>query len=188
MEAAQILRALNPTDWLIGHSAAVADIAAFLADAIDGQGHAIHVPLAEAAALLHDIDKSFPADHELKPLPHGEGGAAWLRANGYDELAGSVANHPVTRLADDEHYFIWMADATVEERVVAYADKRATQDLVSLDARFDRWVKRHGDTDAMRVARERAKQLEQDICAAAGIDPSEVERLRWAATELRIQA
>lgn len=143
--------------------------------------------MVEASALLHDIDKSFPPGHELKPLPHGEGGAAWLRQNGYDELAGAVANHPVTRLADDEHYSLWIRDATVEERVVAYADKRAKQDLVSLDERFARWVKSHGDNAAMRLARQRADKLEQEICAAAGIAPNEIARARWAEAALGIE-
>lgn len=183
-EAAQILRALEPPEWLAVHSAAVAEVATFLATAIDARGHAIHVPLVEAAALLHDVDKALPADHPLKPLGHGDAGAAWLRERGYDELAGAVANHPVTRLADDEHYSLWVRDATVEERVVAYADKRATQDLVTLDERFDRWIERHGDTDAIRLARERAKALEKEICSAAGIDPDDVRRSPWASAAL----
>lgn len=183
-EAAQILRALAPPERLAVHSAAVAEVATSLASAIHARGHAIHVPLVEAAALLHDIDKALPADHPLKPLGHGEAGASWLREQGYDELAGAVANHPVTRLADDEHYSLWVRDATVEERVVSYADKRATQDLVTLDERFGRWIKRHGDTPEIRVARERAEALEREVCAAAGVDPDDVERTPWAAAAM----
>ena len=142
------------------------------------------MPLVEAGALLHDVDKALPDDHPLTALGHGEAGAAWLREQGHDELAGAVANHPVTRLADDEHYSLWIRDATVEERVVSYADKRATQDLVSLDERFSRWIERHGDTAEIRIARERAEALERDICAAAGVDPADVKRAPWAAAEL----
>lgn len=144
------------------------------------------MPLVEVAALLHDVDKALPADHALKSLGHGEAGAAWLREQGHDELATAVANHPVTRLADDEHYFLWIRDATVEERVVSYADKRATQDVVSLDERFSRWVERHTDTAEIRVARDRAQALEKDICAAAGINPDDVQRTPWAAVALGI--
>lgn len=139
------------------------------------------MPLAETAALLHDLDKALPADHPLKPLGHGEAGAAWLRERGHDELAGPVANHPVTRLADDAHYSLWIRDATVEERVVAYADKRAMQDLVSLDERFRYWTERHTDTPAIRVARQRADELEREVCSAAGVEPNEVQRTPWAA-------
>lgn len=183
-QAAQILRALDPPDWLVVHGAAVAEVATFLAAAIDARGHAISVPLVEAAALLHDLDKALPADHPLKPLGHGEAGAEWLREQGCDELAGAVANHPVTRLADDEHYSIWIRDATVEERVVAYADKRARKDLVSLDQRFESWIERHGDTASIRLARQRANALEKEVCAAAGIEPGGVQRTAWAEAEL----
>jgi putative nucleotidyltransferase with HDIG domain len=183
-EAAQILRAMDPPSWLAGHSAAVADVAAFLAAAIDSRGHAISVGLVEAAALLHDIDKAFPDDHPLKSLGHGYAGAAWAREQGHDELAGAIANHPVMRLADDEHYSTWIRDAIVEERVVAYADKRARQDLVSLDERFAYWVGRHGETPEIKKARERAEALEQDVCAAADISPADVQRLRWATAAL----
>lgn len=152
------------------------------------RGHAINVGLVEAAALLHDVDKALPAEHPLKQLRHGDAGAAWLRERGHEELAAAVADHPVTRLSDDEHYFAWSRGATVEERVVAYADKRAKQDVVSLDDRFRKWTQRHGNTPQMQVARERADALEADVCAAAGVSPSEVRRASWAAAALESAA
>jgi len=184
-EAAQILRSLDPPDWHLAHSAAVADVAAFLAAKIDEQGHTISIALVEAAALLHDVDKALPKTEPLKELGHSDAGAHWLSDNGYGELSGAVAAHPVTRLADNEHYATWARAATVEERVVAYADKRAMQDLCSMDDRFERWVERHGDTDLMRVARDRADVLEANVCAAAGVRPDDVERLRWAQDALQ---
>ena len=183
-EAARILLSLNSPDWLLEHSATVADIASFLGGRIEGQGHAINISLVEAAALLHDLDKALPEDNPVKLFGHGDAGAAWLRDNGYNELASAVAGHPVIRLTEDERYQFWIRDATVEERVVAYADKRSRQDLVSLEQRFSYWVERHGDTDLMDVARERAEQLEQEVCAAAGISPQAVERSPWAAAAL----
>ncbi len=187
-DAARLLLGLAPDDWLSEHSAAVADVASFLGRAIEARGHAINVPLIEAAALLHDVDKALPPTDPLKGLGHADAGAEWLRQNGYGELAGAVAGHPVTRLTEDEHYELWVRDATVEARVVAYADKRARQDLVSLDERFRHWIGRHGDSDEMRVARERAGKLETDICAAAGIEPEQVQRERWAEEALRSAA
>jgi HD domain len=184
-EAARILRGLAPPVWLATHSAAVADVAAFLGDAIRQQGHTIDVALVEAAALLHDLDKALPAEHEHKWLGHGAAGGAWARDNGYHEIAAAIANHPVMRLAHDAHYAVWSRGATVEERVVAYADKRAAQDLVSLDERFAEWVSRHGDSDALGSARARADELERDVCAAAGISPGAVRRAPWAAEALR---
>jgi putative nucleotidyltransferase with HDIG domain len=183
-EAARILVDLESPGWLLEHSATVADIASFLAGKINSRGHAINVPLVEAAALLHDLDKALPADDPHKGLGHADAGAAWLRDHGYNELASSVAGHPVMRLTEDERYQFWVREATVEERVVAYADKRSRQDVVSLDERFERWLARHGDSEAMGIARERAVLLEKDVCAAAGFAPGDVQRNAWAATAL----
>ena len=183
-EAAQVLRDLNSPDWLLEHSAAVADVASFLARRIDERGHAIDVTLVEAAALLHDVDKALPSNDPLRGLGHADAGAAWLRERGHDELARAVAGHPVMRLTEDERYEFWIRDALVEERVVAYADKRSRQDLVTLDDRFAYWLERHGDNEQMRVARERAEKLEAEVCSAAGIAPDQVERARWAEAEL----
>jgi hypothetical protein len=184
-EAARLLKQLDPPEWHLAHSAAVADVAAFLAAKILEQGHAIIVPLVESAALLHDIDKALPKYAPQKELGHADAGSQWLSDNGYGELSGAVAAHPVTRLAEDEHYTIWELDSTVEERVVAYADKRAMQDLVSMDERFGVWIEKHGDTDVMRTARARARVLEASVCAAAGLKPDEVARLRWAEDALK---
>jgi putative nucleotidyltransferase with HDIG domain len=183
-EAAQILLGLDPPEWLLEHSGAVADVAAFLADAIEKRGHVISAPLVEAAALLHDVGKALPKQHPLRGLGHSDAGAHWLSDQGFGELAGAVAAHPVTKLADDEHWATWSRMATVEERVVSYADKRAMDDLVPMDGRFAYWIRKHGDTDVMRTAFERAAVLEKDVCAAAGIEPDEVQRLRWAEAAL----
>ena len=50
-----------------------------------------------------------------------------------------MAGHPVTRLLDGDRYRRWAAFASREERIVAYADKRAGQRLESMDARFASW-------------------------------------------------
>jgi hypothetical protein len=151
--------------------------------------------LVEAAALLHDTDKVLPADDPARALRHGEGSAAWLTRAGHPELARAVANHPVTRLADAEAYRRWAAFATREERIVAYADKRASQRVETLDSRFARWRRRHPPTvvdgrasgwdEATYLAiRSRAGRLEADVCRAAGVTPDEVRRLRWAGAAL----
>src|SRR5205809_1046748 len=139
VEAASLLLSLDPPPWFVRHSRAVAEVAASLAARIEARGIPVDRALVEAAALLHDADKALPADDPAHALRHGDGSAAWLTRAGHPELARAVANHPVTRLADAEAYRRWAAFATREERIVAYADKRATQRLVSLDARFARW-------------------------------------------------
>jgi putative nucleotidyltransferase with HDIG domain len=157
----------------------VAEVAAFLADRIQRNGTAIDRQLIETAALLHDVgkvtdnDSGAAGDHALM-------GAQWLREQGYAELGPAVASHPATLLGDDARYAAWVEDARLEERVVAYADKRATQDVVSLDQRFDEWEAHHPEHLAsLRASRERARRLELEVCTVAGIEPRQVERLAW---------
>lgn len=179
-EAARILLELDPPDWLFAHSAAVAEIAAFLAERLRNNSHDLPPDLVEIAALLHDVDKT-PSLKELRrSLGHGWAGAAWLTGRGYDELAAAVANHPATRLTDEAAFTRWLADATWPEKVVAYADKRATLELVPMDERFATWETRHPErADQIARGRALADTLEQQVCAAAGITPADVERLAW---------
>lgn len=176
LEAVTLLDGLDPPDWLVAHSSAVAEIAAFLVSRIEARGIDVDRRIVESAALLHDMDKVLPADHPLKPLGHGDAGARWLAERGYEELSRPVANHPVTRLSDESRYPLWAAFASREERIVAYADKRAGQRLESLDRRFERWAQRYPD---VARARTRADRLEREVCSAAGIAADEVRRLSW---------
>ena len=196
VEAASLLLSLEPAPWLLRHSRAVAEIAAWLAARISARGIAVDRSLVEAAALLHDVDKALPPDHPARALPHGQGSAAWLTSAGTGELARAVTNHPVTRLADGDWFRAWATSAPQEERIVAYADKRAGQRLESMDDRFDSWRRRYpptagssrtGTWDAATydAVRARADRLQADVCRAAGVAPDAVQRLAWAGAALR---
>jgi HD domain-containing protein len=151
--------------------------------------------LVETAALLHDVDKLLPTDDQAKALPHGDGSADWLARQGHPELSRAVAGHPVTKLIDGEAFKRWAAFATREERVVAYADKRAGQRLESMDERFAEWSRRHPQrpgtdeptwsADVAREVRARAGRLEAELCRAADITPAEVGRASWTAKALQ---
>ena len=151
--------------------------------------------LVESAALLHDVDKALPPHDPLRALPHGEGSAAWLTAAGHPELVRAVAGHPVTRLRDGETFRRWAAFASREERIVAYADKRAGQQLESMDERFASWRRRYPpsapghdgawDDTTFVAVRRRAERLEADVCRAAGVAPDDVRRLRWTGVAFR---
>ena len=188
VEAASLLLSLDPPPWLVRHARAVAEVAAWLAARIEARGTPVDRRLVESAALLHDADKALPSDDPAKALPHGDGSAAWLTRAGHPELARAVAGHPVTRLLDGERYRRWAAFASREERIVAYADKRAGQRLESMDSRFASWRRRYPtgwtETD-LRAVRARAERLETDVCRAAGIEPTDVRRLAWTGAALR---
>jgi hypothetical protein len=161
-------------------------VAAFLAERIRARGGAIDRRLAETSALLHDLDKALPADHRLRELEHGRAGAAWLAEHGFGELSAPVADHPVTRLTEEPGYERWAAEASLEDRVVAYADKRALQRLVPMRRRFAEWRRRYPDyADRQQLGRQRAERLEHEVCDAAGVKPERVRRLRWVATAIR---
>jgi len=188
VEAASLLLSLDPPPWQLRHARAVGEVAGWLAARIAANGITVDRRLVETAALLHDVDKSLPKGDPAGALPHGEGSAAWLDRHGHPELRRAVAHHPVTRLADGEDYQRWAAFASREERIVAYADKRASQRLESMDARFAGWARRHPDKWSpaeRRNVRSRADRLEADVCRAAGIRPNEVRRLAWTGPALR---
>jgi putative nucleotidyltransferase with HDIG domain len=187
IEAARLVRSLEPPEWFLRHSRAVAEVAAFLAARAAQRGGRIDRRLAESAALLHDADKALPPDDPLRNLGHGHGSARWLEQRGFPELAVAVEHHPVTRLRDGVWFDSWLEASRAEDRIVAYADKRAQQRLVSLDERFRGWRRRHPvkwDDEAVREVRRRADRLERAVCEAAGIRPDEVRRLPWTAAAL----
>jgi len=198
-EAARLFRSLDPAPWSVNHACAVADVAGWLARAAGRNGHAVDSAAVEAAALLHDADKT-PGGRQ-PGIRHGEGSAAWLDANGFAELAPLVRDHPVTRLADDEEAGRLFA-APLEARIVAYADKRAGQRLGSMDDRFASWRRRYPagpadpapgtltgkrgwDQELGERVYQRALDLEREVCAAAGVEPGAVSRLRWGRRAMR---
>jgi hypothetical protein len=135
--------------------------------------------MVETAALLHDIDKALPREHPLRALGHGAAGAAWLSEAGHAELARTVTAHPVMRL-NGAGIEAWLLEAPIEERIVAYADKRATQRVVSLDQRFERWQRKHPEYAArLEHALQIARRLEAGICEIIGVRPNQIERLCW---------
>ena len=187
VDAAALLVSLDPPPWFLRHSRAVAEVAGWLAARIAAAGVAVDRRLVESAALLHDVDKLLPKG-DPAALPHGDGSADWLTRRGHPELARAVAAHPVTRLLDGERYRRWAAFASREERIVAYADKRAGQRLESMSARFASWDRRYPGAwtpDQRRAVRARADRLEADVCRAAGAWPAEVRRLPWTGPALR---
>lgn len=184
-DAARLLLECSPPAWFLAHAAAVAEIATFLATRLEARGVAVQRALVEAAALLHDIDKLLPADDPLLALGHGAAGAVWLARRGHPELADPVAAHPVMRLVDDAGFRSWAAHASREDRIVAYADKRAGQRLEPLAERFAAWSRRdRSHLPELARARPRAERLERDVCDAVGLAPQEIRRLRWVAPAL----
>jgi len=204
-EAAALLLSLSPAPWQLRHSRAVAEVAAWLAARTAAHGVALDRRLVETAALLHDADKALPVGAPERALAHGRGSAAWLAARGHPELAPVVADHPVTRLADADWFDAWLAKASPEALIVAYADKRAGQHLEAIASRLADWRRRYpvtpdagpdaaggsgapatGQWTAATVAavEGRARILEMRVCELAGVAPADVSRLAWTGRAL----
>lgn len=164
----------------------MAETAAFLAAAMIRRGVTLDANLVEVAALLHDLDKMLPADDPVKPLGHGLAGAQWLREHSLDELAAAVASHPVMEIGRATTYEAWADHAGLEGRVVAYADKRARQEVIGLDDRFARWHEQYPDSPNLDQAHERVRRLEAEICELADIKPEQVKRKAWVREALRV--
>jgi len=167
----------------------VAEVAGWLALRIARERRAMPLdrPLVEAAALLHDVDKALPSAVRDRTLRHGLAGAAWLGEHGHPELAQAVSLHPVTVLADPDGAHR-LAAASLEARIVSYADKRGRQQLVSMADRFGRWERRHPEgwtAEVRTVVWGRAEALEREICGLARCRPEEVGRLAWTGEALR---
>jgi len=188
-EALSLLLSVTPSPRLFQHVTVVAEVASFLAYRAMQAGVRVDRRMVETAALLHDIDKALPSDDPLRELGHGWAGAAWLSEAGHPELARSVEAHPVMRLTDPGAAE-WVERSPIEERIVTYADKRATQRVVSLEARFLRWQRRHPDhLDRLEAAQEMARRLEASLCSSIGVRPDGIERLRWVEDALaRVRA
>lgn len=180
-EAVRLFLSLSPSPRLLAHVTVVAEVASFLCLRASEQGVPLDRRLAETASFLHDIDKALPEDHPVRALGHGAAGARWLADQGHPELCRAIERHPVMRLAEPEAE-AWLTGSPIEERIVAYADKRATDRIRRLDERFARWERRHpAYEESLALARRRAEVLEAGVCEAAGIAPRDVQRLRWVA-------
>jgi putative nucleotidyltransferase with HDIG domain len=178
-EALSLLLSTSPTPRLLRHVTVVAEVASLLAYRAIQAGVPVDRRLVEAAALLHDVDKALPHDHPLRELGHGKAGAAWVTEAGHPELARTLIAHPVMRFNDPDAAE-WVVSGPIEERIVTYADKRATQRVVSLDQRFERWQRQHPRySDHLAHALKVARCLETSLCQTISMTATDVERLRW---------
>jgi len=157
------------------HSLVVARIAEDLALALRKRGDHIDVELTVAAALMHDIGKSFCLDNDRN---HATLGRDICLRHGLHELASLVVQHVVL---DAESFHETPLSA---KELVYYADKRVNHDqIVSLDQRLVYILHRYGQNDPLRQAAirqnfERCLQIEAAIFNGLDFGPDDLpERL-----------
>lgn len=151
------------------HCRAVARVALDVAARAAARGRAMDLNAVRAAALLHDLAKTYTIRHGGG---HAQLGAAWVREEtGNPALAQAVLFH--VSWPWSEGPLAPEADPLRLPLIVSYADKRARHDqVVPLEERFADLMKRYGDTEYHRSMiqqnREQALRLEKALTALVG--------------------
>jgi putative nucleotidyltransferase with HDIG domain len=159
---------------IMDHSIKVSRVALYLAMELRKKGQRINLGLVEAASLLHDITKS----ECLKTKEdHARTGSELLKKLGYERVGEVVAEHIRLSRKNDP-------SSITEEEIVNYSDKRVQHDrIVSLEERFKDLVERYGKGDRasgyMEQLREASTAIENKIFSILGIDPSELQHVRF---------
>ena len=148
------------------HSELVACLATALAELARAAGLAVDVAEVRAAALLHDLAKTYTIRHGGN---HCQLGAAWVQEiTGNPALAQGVLCHVHwPREIDLAADFLPLA--------LIYSDKRVKHNqIVTLEARFDDLLVRYGTTDyirgRIRESFQQAEAIERALAATLGVD------------------
>lgn len=148
------------------HSELVACVATALALLAEEAGLAVNVAEVRAAALLHDLAKTYTINHGGN---HCQLGAAWVQElTGNPALAQGVLchvswPHPIDLRTD----FLPLT--------LIYSDKRVKHNqIVTLESRFDDLLERYGTTDYIRTriheSFQQAEAIERALAEIAGMD------------------
>jgi uncharacterized protein len=169
-ECLRLLSRQGVPDHIVAHSAEVARIAVVLARAlVSVPGEGVSLPLVEAGALLHDIDKMTSI---RDGGDHCALGAATMERLGLPQIAPLVARHVNLGLWDPE-------GPVTEAELVNYADKRVRHtEMVSLSERFEDLMARYGHTAEARARIESHRrtmfELERKIFSRLPFGPQEI--------------
>lgn len=167
---------------IVAHMSAVASAAEKVADSLLAQKRFVRPKALRAAALTHDLlrfvdFKSLTGDGNYTPTedqsahwqklkdrygtPHETAASTFLAEHGFKEIGVIVSAH--RGLAKGGESMV----KTIEQAALAYGDKRAAFDKpVTLDERFDDFLKRYGDGKESEYAkswRAEMKRIEAEL-------------------------
>jgi len=123
-EALRLLREAGCSEGVVRHCQSVTRVALRLAEALKRRGHNLDLELIEIGALLHDVGRA-----KTHGVEHGAVGGQIARRRGLPEpLARIIERHVGAGITPDEAKRIGLPEGdyiprTLEEKVVAYADK-----------------------------------------------------------------
>ncbi len=164
-------------DHIVKHMNAVTAMAGKVADAVLAQGRIVRKKALHAAAVMHDmlrfVDFKSPIGHEdftptlsqvnrwsemkEKYGAHHEAACEkFLIAHGFPEIGRIVSTHKGYSEKPEE------MPKTIEQKILAYADKRVKFDtVVSLDERFDDFKHRYRKGEESKYATAWLKEMKR---------------------------
>ncbi len=145
-------------DNVRAHSLIVAGFATALAHKAVEKGYDVCVASVRAAALLHDVAKSYTIHHGGS---HAQMGSSWVvQATGNRRIAQGVAMHVFWPFALPENM-------CALPFFIIYADKRVMHDkCVTLEERYEDLLARYGTTEQHRLGIAVSYKQGQDIESA----------------------
>ena len=162
-ECINLLRHNNVPDNIIAHLRAVCDFSMKVCDILEKRNIKVKRELVAAAALLHDIKKLEPGEHELE-------GAKYIESLGYPEVAMLIKKHGLKHCHEEE-----FRPRTWEEKIIFYSDKRVNGNkVVSVDDRFEYIKQRY-----FRPAKDLNKDSGSEILQTATKTPNDTCGLQY---------
>src|SRR3989338_9183253 len=150
-ECVELLRRNNVPDNIIAHTTKVCEFSLKVCDVLEKRGIQVNKELVAAAALLHDIKKLEPGEHEIE-------GAKYIESLGYPKVGVLIKKHGLKHSFDKE--FI---PATWEEKIIFYSDKRVKNDkVVSIDERFE-YIKQTYKREDVEKEIKFTKEIEKEL-------------------------
>ncbi len=162
----ELLRAYGIPPGIIHHSLLTEKVTSLLAQGLEEEGITLDTRLISAGALLHDIGKGQDARR------HHTASRRIVEQEGYPRLGRIVERHLTTFILTAQAPSSW------EEKLVCYADKVCTHEVVSLSERFRDLGQRYQEqAPAIGRALPPFLRLEEEIFSHLPWSPQELPRL-----------
>jgi uncharacterized protein len=169
VKAEKILYEVGCSKRVIEHSKAVTDLAVKIARKMIEKGVNVNLKLVEVGALLHDIGRV-----RTRSVLHGYYGGEMARKLNFPEpLISIIEKHVGAGIPLDEAVKVGLPPKdftleTLEEKIVAYADKRIKHNrVISFEDSVKEFKTRLGEN---HPAIKRLKNLHEEICSLLGYE------------------
>jgi len=150
-ECLRLLKKNKVPDNIIAHTKKVCEFSLKVCDVLEKRGIKVNKDLVASAALLHDIKKIRPGEHEIE-------GAKYVESLGYPEVSILIKKHGLKHSFDEE-----FKPKTWEERILFYSDKRVKNDkVVSVDDRFE-YIKQRYKREDVEKEIKLTKDIEKEL-------------------------